>query len=846
MIRRLLTTLRRRLAAQDGVVLLYALGAMVIVLAMSGVALAAVSLDTQGTAVDTSQKQAYAAAQAGIQRYLFELNTNNTYWTQCVPSGTNWIVNTGASETGHRQQVPGSSSESYAVMLLPAAGQTTYTSCSTTDPVDSMIAVGSGPNSGTLRIASTGYSGTAQRTIVAAIRQQNFLDYAYFTTYETSDPLVQVDDAFASTGDQDTAIEPPDQCQAASNPPSGCGSLYSAAYNGGQSNDGNTYPGATAQCGQYRDQGRESQPFFSNTYGATLSYQAQIEADGPTAYWPLSDAKGPTASDLSGNGQVGTYSTLGVTYHATSPVESSNGKGVTLSGATAATDGTVVSTQSQQAPTVWSEEVWFKTTTAGGVVASFGNGSGNQDRVIYVTTAGKLALGVYPNQVESITSPNTYDDGQWHFAVATQGSDGMHLYVDGQLVASGSTTSAQSYTGAWRLGGVANSWPGSSTSIAFQGSLSDAAWFSNELTAAQIANEYQRSPESPSYTAPSSGSTLTADCTDIEFVNNDQLSGPFHSNDSVLLCGDPTFGQNSSDSVEFGGDPTDYPKGWLEASGCSGAPNINGKLTQQDTQLNMPPGGSLASVAGTTYAGTTCLVLGASNIQVAQPAVGQSCATSNLTYSTISYPSANNGVLYVANSTSEQCNYQYDVDDPEYTVTSSNIGCGTVYVQGTDAQPLTIGSAQDIVIDGNLTYPSPNTNAAMLGLIATNGFVRVYHPLQNGAVCTSSGGTNASYTPITQIDAAILSLADSFIVDNYSCGASLGTLNVDGAIAQQFRGTVGATSGSGVVSGYTKDYLYDRRLQYSEPPHFLAPTNGAYSIAYQTECDTTASCEGTS
>ncbi len=84
------------------------------------------TLDTQGTAVDTSQKQAYAAAQAGIQRYLFDLNTNNTYWTQCVPSTANWIVNTGASETGHQASVPGSSGESYSVMLLPASGQSTY------------------------------------------------------------------------------------------------------------------------------------------------------------------------------------------------------------------------------------------------------------------------------------------------------------------------------------------------------------------------------------------------------------------------------------------------------------------------------------------------------------------------------------------------------------------------------------------------------------------------------------------------------------------------------------------------------------------------------------------------
>jgi hypothetical protein len=34
------------------------------------------------------------------------------------------------------------------------------------------------------------------------------------------------------------------------------------------------------------------------------------------------------------------------------------------------------------------------------------------------------------------------------------------------------------------------------------------------------------------------------------------------------------------------------------------------------------------------------------------------------------------------------------------------------------------------------------------------------------------------------VEAAMLALRDSFIVDNYSCGAPLGTLRVYGAIAQ--------------------------------------------------------------
>ena len=69
------------------------------------------------------------------------------------------------------------------------------------------------------------------------------------------------------------------------------------------------------------------------------------------------------------------------------------------------------------------------------------------------------------------------------------------------------------------------------------------------------------------------------------------------------------------------------------------------------------------------------------------------------------------------------------------------------------------------------------------------------------------------------IDAAILAINHSFIVDNYGCGSDLGTLTVNGAIAQKYRGAVGTTGGN----GYVKNYNYDDRLKYIEPPSFIEP-----------------------
>ena len=77
-------------------------------------------------------------------------------------------------------------------------------------------------------------------------------------------------------------------------------------------------------------------------------------------------------------------------------------------------------------------------TNSGGKIIGFGNStnatSSHYDRHVYMQNDGKLTFGVYPDGVRTVTSPTGYNDGQWHQVVASLGSDGMQLYVDGQLV----------------------------------------------------------------------------------------------------------------------------------------------------------------------------------------------------------------------------------------------------------------------------------------------------------------------------------------------------------------------------------------------------------------------------
>jgi hypothetical protein len=135
----------------------------------------------------------------------------------------------------------------------------------------------------------------------------------------------------------------------------------------------------------------------------------------------------------------------------------------------------------------------------------------------------------------------------------------------------------------------------------------------------------------------------------------------------------------------------------------------------------------------------------------------------------------------------------------------------------------------------------------VLGLIANN-FVRIYHPINgsNPGPSSDCGASNASGTlPNPYIYAAILAVANSFIVDNYNCGSPSGTgnLTVYGAIVQLYRGPVGTHQIDGSVStGYIKEYKYDDRLATIEPPYFLNPTSAAWYVQRQTECDVAASC----
>ncbi len=317
-------------------------------------------------------------------------------------------------------------------------------------------------------------------------------------------------------------------------------------------------------------------------------------------------------------------------------------------------------------------------------------------------------------------------------------------------------------------------------------------------------------------------------CRTISFVGGDKINGPLHTNDALVICNEPTFGRTASDAVEV----SSPPKGWYSTkdsilhagSSCTGTPKFTGTYRTNSAVL-IPPATNtqLATIAEPQFrfknqvriclSGTLMTV----NTSIES---GANCTSGGTVLYSGALPS--NGVVYVSSGT---CTGAYSPFETAYPPVSE---CGNVFVHGNYSGQLTIAAENDIVIDGSLDSTSAE---GMLGLIANN-FIRVYHPMAVDPETKKIKCENAAEGPVKDIsiDAAILAINHSFIVDNYDCGASLGTLHVLGAISQKFRGAVGTTGGT----GYIKDYVYDDRLHTITPPSFIEPVQSDWVIGRET------------
>lgn len=250
------------------------------------------------------------------------------------------------------------------------------------------------------------------------------------------------------------------------------------------------------------------------------SYGAAVFQDNPQLYWRLDDT-GTQARDASANGGTGSAGSTDGTYF--------NGVTTGVAGALSGTTDTaasfngnnqfVSSNSSVSNPSVYSEEAWFKTTsTAGGKIIGFGNnksgGSWSYDRHVYMSPNGTVTFGTWTGFTNTISSAPGFNNGAWHHAVATQGPDGMKLYLDGTLIGTNPQTGAEGYTGYWKVGGD-STWDGAPY---LNGTIDEVAIYGYVLPQSVVTNHHNLGAgvvpnQAPvaQFTATGSGATVSVD-----------------------------------------------------------------------------------------------------------------------------------------------------------------------------------------------------------------------------------------------------------------------------------------------------------------------------------------------
>ena len=242
--------------------------------------------------------------------------------------------------------------------------------------------------------------------------------------------------------------------------------------------------------------------------GAYSAYARTVQSDSPSSYWPLGEPSGTTAYDwaAASNQTAGS----GVTRNVTGALAGDSGTASRFSGTTA---GTAASSAFETPRGAFTVEAWVKTTTSkGGKIIGLGSSatgvSTSYDRQVYMDNAGRLWFGVKPGVLRTVNTTASYNNGQWHHVVASVGSAGMFLYVDGVLAAQRTdTTSAAPGQGYWRIGGDnLSGWTSRPTSDYIAADIDEVATYNTALSASAIARHYSIGRSGPAANVPPSAS----------------------------------------------------------------------------------------------------------------------------------------------------------------------------------------------------------------------------------------------------------------------------------------------------------------------------------------------------
>ncbi|MCB0911275.1 MAG: PKD domain-containing protein, partial [Propionibacteriaceae bacterium] len=265
---------------------------------------------------------------------------------------------------------------------------------------------------------------------------------------------------------------------------------------------------------------------------ALTSYGEAVRNKGARIYWPLNETSAATVRDHAAFNDV---AHAGVT-DGTGDTDVLAGQPGAITGDTAVLVGSIEPNQAwgriysngtEMAPDTFSIQAWIQTTTTnGGRILGFSDiqtgNSGHRDRHLYMDNAGRINFGVRApdGSNRTVTSGQSYNDGQWHMLTATLSSAGMVLYIDGVRVGRRTdVTVGEDYLGYWRVqGDNLNGWPNRPSSTNYVGSVDEVAIYPTALSQTDVLDLYSASGRTatiPPAPADAYGAMVYADDPDL-------------------------------------------------------------------------------------------------------------------------------------------------------------------------------------------------------------------------------------------------------------------------------------------------------------------------------------------
>lgn len=335
----------------------------------------------------------------------------------------------------------------------------------------------------------------------------------------------------------------------------------------------------------------------------------------------------------------------------------------------------------------------------------------------------------------------------------------------------------------------------------------------------------------------SDSATLPTICQPVAYTSVDTVDGPVRTNSSVIyICGSPTF------------------DGAVNTTGSQAVVPVPGEAACTSSSPVLGPGASLdaGSLPYQFPFGVSPLAKIASPVDTFTETGGQPVEI-RLSGSSYSY-SLDGGTTFTPAPDNWPVNGVIYVN-------------GDASIEGNACSPVSIAATGSIFLPSNLTTDTgAGCSKAAVGIEANNAVVvTCYGTGATTASCQGMTPYNGTSGQVRTIDAAIIALgvcdaeptgvppsgcqavsaqgADgggSFYVASYDsakwyAGARTGTapvLQLNGAVAERWRGAYGAYGGSGahpvLYTGYEKDFTYNQGLLTSQPPYFLRPVGTSW------------------